>query len=209
MLEVLLVDDHAALRDGLEVLLERRGFRVLAAVGSASEAIEAMGEAEPDVAVVDLQLPDRSGIELVQRIRMENPSVKVLIYTGSEDEKTLADALETGAEGIVLKPAGLGALVDVLREIGRGERHVDPAIAEIFATAEREQRLLTKREREVLALLADGLSGEEIADRLVLSAETVRTHVRNAMGKLQARTRTEAVVRALSTGEIGPKRPAD
>jgi len=202
MLTVLLVDDHVALREGLEVLLERRGMQVAAAVDSALDAIEAVGEHEPDIAVVDLQLPDQSGIRLVQRIRIEHPGVKVLIYTGSEDRETLADALGTGAEGIVLKPAGLGPLVDALRAVARGDRHVDPAVAAILDVAEGEERLLTKREREVFALLAQGLSGEEIATQLVLSAETVRTHIRNGMGRLQARTRTEAVVQALERGEI-------
>ena len=118
------------------------------------------------------------------------------------DAQTLRDALDTGAEAVVLKPGGLGALVDALRAVARGERHVDPAIAEILQTTGDAPRLLTKREREVFALLAQGQSGEEIASELSLWAETVRTHVRNAMAKLQARTRTEAVVRALATGEI-------
>jgi len=205
MLSVVLVDDHVALRQGLEVLLERRGMRVLASVGNVADALASLRGCEPDVAIVDLQLPDRSGLRLVRQLRAEPFSVKVLIYTGSQDALTLADAMETGAEGIVLKPGGLDALVEALRAVGRGDRHLDPGIAEIVEVAGSEEHLLTKRERQVFELLAEGLSGEEIAVRLSLSAETVRTHVRNAMGRLQARTRTEAVVRALGAGEIEPE----
>jgi DNA-binding NarL/FixJ family response regulator len=208
MLSVVLVDDHAALRQGLEVLLERRGVQVLASTGSAGDAIESLQEHDPDVAVVDLELPDQSGLRLAPRLRAEPFGLKVLIYTAAQDAQTLADAMETGAEGIVLKPAGLEALVGALRAVARGERYLDPGIAEVLELAGDAEQLLTKREREVFALLAEGLSGEEIATRLTLSAETVRTHVRNAMGKLQARTRTEAVVRAVAAGEIGPGEPS-
>jgi DNA-binding NarL/FixJ family response regulator len=205
MLSVLLVDDHAALRQGLEVLLERKGIDVLASTGSVADALVALRGCEPDVVVVDLELPDQSGAGLVRQLRQERFDGKALIYTGSQDAQTLGDALETGAEGVVLKPGGLGSLVEALRAVGRGERWLDPEIAKITKLAESSDQLLTKRERQMLALLADGLSGEEIAERLTLSAETVRTHVRNAMGKLAARTRTEAVVKALETGEIRPE----
>lgn len=202
MLSVVLVDDHLALRDGLRVLLERRGVEVRDAVGTATEALASLRRHRPDVAVIDLQLADRSGLGLAREIRADPIEVKILIYTGSQDPRTLTDALEVGADGIVLKPGGLGSLLEALRAVDRGERHVDPALAEILRAAEGSEHLLTPRERQVFALLAEGLSGEEAAERLVLSAETVRTHVRNGMGKLQARTRTEAVVRALEAGEI-------
>lgn len=204
VLSVVLVDDHVALREGLELLLERRGVEVLAAVGDAGEAIDAVAACNPDVVVVDLQLGEQSGLALVREIRAAGFTVKTLIYTGSQDTQTLAGALETGAEGIVLKPGGVGILVDALRAVVRGERSVDPAIAAMVEVAAETPHLLTPREREVFSLLAAGMSGEEIATRLVLSAETVRTHVRNAMEKLEARTRTEAVVRALEAGELDP-----
>jgi DNA-binding NarL/FixJ family response regulator len=202
MLSVVLVDDHLALRDGLRVLLERRGVEVRDAVGTATEALASLRRHRPDIAVIDLQLADQSGLSLAREIRADPIEVKILIYTGSQDPQTLTDALQVGADGIVLKPGGLGSLLEALRAVDRGERHVDPALAEILRAAEGSEHLLTPRERQVFALLAEGLSGEEAAERLVLSAETVRTHVRNGMGKLQARTRTEAVVRALEAGEI-------
>lgn len=163
MLKVLLVDDHAALREGLGVLLERRGVRVLDAVGTATEALSSVAREAPEIAVVDIDLPDRDGLELARELRKDRPAVKVLIYTGSQDGQTLAGALESGAEGIVLKPTGLGALVDALRAVGRGERHVDPEIEQLLAVADGDASLLTRREREVFALLARGESGEEIA----------------------------------------------
>jgi DNA-binding NarL/FixJ family response regulator len=202
MLSVLLIDDHVALREGLEVLLERRGVRVIASVGSAADALSWIRDCEPTVAVIDVQLPDESGLQLVGQIRQLRPRTKVLIYTGSVDSLTLSDALETGADGIVLKPAGLDELVDAFRSVARGERHIDPAVGRILGASVSAKHLLTKREREVFALLARGESGEEIAEGLFLSPETVRTHIRNAMGKLQAKTRTEAVVRAIVTGEV-------
>jgi DNA-binding NarL/FixJ family response regulator len=204
MLSVLLVDDHVALREGLGLLLERRGIEVVASVGSVAEAIVALRAREPDVAIVDLDLPGESGLSLIRRIRAAAMPVKVLIYTGSQDGLTLGDALEVGAEGIVLKPGGTSALIEALRTIAAGGRHVDPAIAAILDLAGDDHHALSKREREIFGLLAEGLSGEEIACKLFLAPETVRTHIRNAMGKLQARTRTEAVVRALEDGEIGP-----
>src|SRR4029077_11673585 len=158
MLSVLLVDDHVALREGLKVLLERRGVSVLAAAGSASDAILAFEDCAPDVAVIDLQLPDQSGLWLIRWMRARQPAAKVLIYTGSQDGQALADVLESGAEGIVLKPGGLGALVEALRAVARGERYVDSAIAEILDVADDAGRLLTRREREIFALLAEGLS---------------------------------------------------
>lgn len=201
-MSVVLIDDHLALRQGLEVLLERRGVRVLASVGSASTGLACVRDHKPEVAIIDLQLPDQSGIHLVRQIGTEHLDVKILIYTGSQERQTLVDAIETGAQGVVLKPAGLGSLVDALREVARGNRHIDPAIAQFFKTSDYVGHLLSRREREVFELLAEGLSGEEIATRLAISAETVRTHVRNATRKLGAKTRTEAVVRALASGEI-------
>jgi len=192
------------MRDGLEVLLERRGVRVAAATGTAAAAEQAIREHEPDVAIVDLQLPEESGLRLVQRLAAAQPELKILIYTGAEDVETLAEALESGASGLVLKAGGMDNLIDGLRSVARGTRFIDPAVRAIIEPgSEVSSRLLTPREREVFDLLAQGLTGEQIAARLELSIETIRTHIRNGMGKLDARTRTEAVVQALEKGEIG------
>src|SRR5207253_5851787 len=129
---------------------------------------------------------------------------KFVIYTGLSDPDLLGAAFRSGARGLVTKPAGLSVLVDALREVWRGGRFFDPRFAEERngGNGNGAARALSEREAEILAMLARGLTGEEIAQRLVLSPETVRTHVRNAMSKLEARTRTEAVVKALEREEI-------
>lgn len=202
-MRVVLVDDQEAMRVGLEVLLERRGIETIGTAATIADAEEALRGLAPDVAVIDVQLPDGSGLQLVRKLRAENPEVRVLIYTGAEEVAFLADALESGAQGFVLKLGGIKQLIEALHIVAGGERYVDPAIRALLdAEADGKPLLLTKREGEVFDLLARGLTGEEIATRLTISAETVRTHIRNAMDKLHAHTRTGAVVEALKTREI-------
>lgn len=202
---LVLVEQHEALRDGLAVLLERRGFNVLGCATTAARGEEVIREREPDVAVVGVDLPDERGTELVRRVSGNGVDSKFVIYTGLDDPDLLEAAYRSGARGLVAKPAGLSVLVDALREVWRGGRYFDPSFARKGEDGENgngQQKALSGRESEVLAMLADGLTGEQIAKRLVLSPETVRTHVRNAMEKLDARTRTEAVVKALDREEF-------
>jgi DNA-binding NarL/FixJ family response regulator len=199
---LVLIDDHEAMRDGLGVLLERRGFRVLATANTAAAGEEAIAAHRPGVAVVDLQLPDESGTALIRRLSARGGDLKLLVYTGLSDPALLSEVFECGADGFVAKPGGLSVLVDGLREVWRGGSYRDPALVKLSRTST-QSRLLSRREAEVLELLSTGLTGEQVAERLVLSPETVRTHIRNGMNKLEARTRTEAVVRALERGEIG------
>ncbi|HEX6204434.1 MAG TPA: response regulator transcription factor [Solirubrobacterales bacterium] len=198
---LVLVEHHEALRDGLAVLLERRGFSVLGCATTAARAEEVISERHPDVAVVGVDLPDERGTELIRRLHDRSNGTKFVIYTGLEEPDLLEAAFRSGARGLVAKPAGLPALVEALRKVWRGGRYFDPRFSP-KADDEGPAKALSGREAEILALLARGLTGEQIAQRLVLSPETIRTHVRNAMGKLEARTRTEAVVKALERGEI-------
>ncbi|HWO46774.1 MAG TPA: response regulator transcription factor [Solirubrobacterales bacterium] len=200
---LVLVEQHEALRDGLAVLLERRGFSVLGCATTAANGEEVISDSHPDVAVVGVDLPDERGTELVRRLNGRANGTKFVIYTGLSDPDLLEAAFRSGARGLVAKPAGLAVLVDALREVWRGGRYFDPRFAKARdGDGEGPTKALSRRESEILAMLARGLTGEEIAQRLVLSPETVRTHVRNAMGKLEARTRTEAVVKALERDEI-------
>jgi DNA-binding NarL/FixJ family response regulator len=204
---LVLVEQHEALRDGLAVLLERRGFSVLGCAPTAAGGEEVISERHPDVAVVGVDLPDERGTELVRRLNGQVNGTKFVIYTGLRDPDLLGAAFRSGARGLVAKPAGLSVLVDALREVWRGGRYFDPRFAKgrngsNGGNGGGATKALSDREGEVLAMLARGLTGEEIAQRLVLSPETVRTHVRNAMSKLEARTRTEAVVKALEREEI-------
>jgi DNA-binding NarL/FixJ family response regulator len=199
---LVLVEQHEALRDGLAVLLERRGFNVLGCATTAADGEEVIQEKRPDLAVVGVDLPDERGTELVRRISGNGVGSKCVIYTGLRDPDLLEAAYRAGARGLVAKPAGLPVLVEALREVWRGGRYFDPSFREGNGNGVGEVKALSSRESEILGLLADGLTGEQIAKRLVLSPETVRTHVRNAMEKLGASTRTAAVVKALELGEV-------
>jgi DNA-binding NarL/FixJ family response regulator len=203
---LVLVEQHEALRDGLAVLLERRGFEVRGCATTAARGEEVITERQPDVAVVGVDLPDERGTELVRRLNDRPPCPRFLIYTGLTDPDLLEAAYRSGARGLVAKPAGLDVLVDALREVWRGGRYFDRSFAANGTNGNGNgngsAKTLSRRESEILSLLAQGLTGEEIAKRLVLSPETVRTHIRNAMEKLDARTRTEAVVKALDLEEI-------
>jgi DNA-binding NarL/FixJ family response regulator len=199
---LVLVEQHEALRDGLAVLLERRGFKVLGCATTAARGEKMIREERPDVAVVGVDLPDERGTELVRRVSGKGGSSKFVIYTGLNDPDLLEAAYRSGARGLVAKPAGISVLVEALREVWRGGRYFDPSFRKGNGDENGSTETLSSRESEILSMLAGGLTGEQIAKRLVLSPETVRTHVRNAMEKLDARTRTEAVVKALDSGEI-------
>ncbi|HET7418544.1 MAG TPA: response regulator transcription factor [Solirubrobacterales bacterium] len=199
---LVLVEHHEALRDGLAVLLERRGFDVVGCATTAARGEEVIAERGPDVAVVGVDLPDERGTELVRRLNDQPPCPKFVIYTGLEDPDLLEAAYRAGARGLVAKPAGLSVLVEALREVGRGGRYFDRSFAAHQGNGNGGEKTLSARESQILSMLAEGLTGEQIAQRLVLSPETVRTHVRNAMEKLDARTRVQAVVMALDREEI-------
>jgi DNA-binding NarL/FixJ family response regulator len=199
---LVLVEEHEALRDGLAVLLERRGFSVVGCATTAADGEEIIAERQPDMAVVGVDLPDDRGTELVRRMHERGAGSKFVIYAGLTDSDLLGAAFRSGARGLVAKPAGLPVLVDALRKVWRGGRYFDPRFSPRRENGNGSGKTLSGREAEILGMLASGLTGEEIAQRLVLSPETVRTHVRNAMGKLEARTRTEAVVKALEQEEI-------
>lgn len=199
---LVLVEQHEALRDGLAVLLERRGFKVLGCATTAARGEEVIREQRPDLALVGVDLPDERGTELVRRISGNGVGSKCVVYTGLTDPNLLEAAYRAGARGLVAKPAGLPVLVEALRQVWRGGRYFDPSFRPGNGDGAKEVKALSSRESEILGLLAEGLTGEQIAKRLVLSPETVRTHVRNAMEKLGARTRTAAVVKALELGEV-------
>jgi two-component system, NarL family, response regulator LiaR len=199
LISVTLVDDHAAVRQGLSVLLERRGFRILASVESVPEAREALARELPDVLVVDLCMPGIDGTTLIREVRATNTDLKVVVFTGSTDPDEVADALHSGADGFAAKAGGIDELVSALRAVRRGQRHLDPRVAAMLDQRSEQEGVLTARESQVLRLLGKGLTGIEVAERLVLSPETVKTHIRNAMARLHARTRVQAVLIAMAT----------
>jgi DNA-binding NarL/FixJ family response regulator len=204
MARAVIVEDHALMRDGIAEMLRRADVEVIGAVGEPDEAYELIGQVRPDVAVVDIGLPGESGIELTRRLLRREAGLGVVIYTGTEDAVMLKDALDCGARGFAYKAGGPNSLITAVKAVAAGGHYVAPeARREILARqATAKERVLSSREREVLALVGEGLSGDEIAERLALSEQTVRTHVRNAMRKLDAHTRAHAIVLALRNEEI-------
>jgi DNA-binding NarL/FixJ family response regulator len=185
--------------DAVTKFLEHHGLSVVGAAPDGERAIEQIEARAPAVAIVDLRMPRVAGIEVTRTLARTTPATGVILYTGAGDRALLTEAIDAGARGFVLKEAPLSDLVRAIQTVAAGGIYVDPVLAGVFATGEATEKLpdLTQRERDVLRLLADGHTNEEIGKRLFISPETVRTHVRKAMSKLEADTRTQAVATAL------------
>lgn len=202
----MVVEDHPTVREGICLVLEREGFAVVGRAGTAQAGHDAIVATQPSVALVDVDLPDGSGVELTRRLLRRDGRFGVLLYTGVDDPQVLEDALASGARGFTLKTSDPDTMLNAVRAVAAGGTFIDPGVRHVIDAgrtgAPPPERVLSVREREVLARLAEGRSIEEIADELVLSTETIRTHVRNAMGKLGTRTRAHAIVVALRRGEL-------
>jgi DNA-binding NarL/FixJ family response regulator len=190
-------DDHPALLGAVVSYLVASGFDVIGTAQDGAQACSVIQELQPDVALVDLRMPRVSGNALVARLRQESPRVRLLVYTADAEEKDVTAILSAGASGIVLKEAPLIDLIRALNSALEGRAYVDPGLATAATSPPGRSRALTAREIDVLALLAEGLSYEQIGLRLAISGETVRTHVRKATDRLGAGTTTEAVATAL------------
>ena len=203
-LNVVIVDDHVALRRGMDLLLRRNGHHVVGAAGDAESAESLIMRRRPDVALIDLALPRESGAELTRRLLQADPDLRIVLYTGTTDERQLLEGLDAGAAGFALKSGDPEELEEAIRTVAEGRDWLDPRLKPLLArrNGNGHAHVLSPREREILGLLSTGLSGEEAAKQLFLSSETVRTHVRNAMTKLGATTRVHAVALALKRGEI-------
>jgi DNA-binding NarL/FixJ family response regulator len=192
-------DDHPAVLEAVAEFLVQGGIEVIARTRDGEEALERIEQRKPRVALVDVRMPKLGGIELTRRAQRSTPETSILLYTGYGDRALLTEALDAGVRGFVLKEAPMDDLLRAVQSVASGGTYVDPVLAGTLAASSIGNKLpeLTHRERDVLRLLADGLANEEIGKRLYISAETVRTHVRKAMDKLDADTRTQAVARAL------------
>jgi two-component system nitrate/nitrite response regulator NarL len=182
-------------------VLVQAGHEVVGVAEDAAHGIAMIERCRPRVAVVDLGLPAPGGLAVVREVA-RRPDLRVLVCTGSLESADLEEALGAGAAGIVSKASPLEAVVVGVAEVAAGRFHIDDRVKAAIAAAKTAGPALTAREREILQLLAEGLSLEAIAEQLFLSPETVRTHTRNARRKLGARTRTEAVVAAMRTSQI-------
>jgi DNA-binding NarL/FixJ family response regulator len=195
-IEVIVIDDHLSVRKGLELLLRAEGFRVAGVAGSLEEARALLGRRRHDVALLDLHLGEDSSVGLVQELLARDPGAAIVLYTGFTGlDSGLENAARAGARGFVLKSSPASRLIEGLRSVAAGGDYVDPALAPLLTPDDDVSRVqvLSPRERQILDLLAEGLTGHAIAEQLVLSPETVRTHVRNATTKLGAHTRVQAV----------------
>jgi two-component system, NarL family, response regulator DevR len=201
-LRLLVVDDHEVVRQGLVSLLDRRaGFEVVAQAGSVAEAIAQAARHQPDVVIMDVRLPDGSGIEACREIRAAHPETRVVMLTSYPDEEAVLSAIIAGASGYLLKQIRGRDLVSGLEAVGRGDSLLDPAVTE--KVLERVRRLasggasdelaeLTAQERKILLLVAEGKTNKEIATDVFLSDKTVKNYVSSILSKLNLQRRTQA-----------------
>jgi len=196
---IVVADDHPGMLAAVTETLEHAGYTVVARAADGRTAVQAVTREQPDVAVLDVQMPQLTGIEVARAVSSAAPGTAFVFYTAFGDRALLAEALEVGARGFVLKEAPLQDLVRAVERVAGGEAYVDPVLAGILVGARTMSQVpaLTRREREVLRLLADGHANDAIGTELGISVETVRTHIRKAMDKLDADTRTHAVATAL------------
>ena len=209
-LRVLIVDDHPIFRDGMRSLLESVGdLEVAGEAATGEEAVHLAQTLQPDMILMDLNLPGLDGIEATRRIVHDGPRANVLVVTMYEDDESVFAALRAGARGYLLKGAGQQETLRAIRAVGNGEAIFGPAVAarvmSYFANPQPVAAApvfpeLTERELEILRLITRGQTNQEIAEALVLSLKTVRNHVSNICGKLQVADRAQAVVRAREAG---------
>jgi DNA-binding NarL/FixJ family response regulator len=198
----LVVDDHPALVQAISDYLLSSQIEVVGTAPDGERAVGLAADTQPDVAIVDFRMPRLAGVELIDRLRTAAPDTRLVVYTAEADEALVRGVLGAGADAVVLKEAPLADLSRAIDTVTSGSTYLDPALAEFAIGAEVGQPMLTDREAAVLVLLSEGLSHDQIGERLSISGETVRTHVRKASDRLGATTRTEAVAKALRLGLI-------
>jgi two-component system, NarL family, response regulator NreC len=202
-IRILLVDDHAVLRSGLRLLLEREeGLEPVGEAGTAEEAVRSLPRLRPDVVVIDIEMPGMGGLDGTALIRERAPEARVLVLSMHDQARDVRRAFDAGADGYLLKSAADEDLVRAIRAVAAGERYVHPSLGAVLAAPPPEGPLgaLTLREREVLRLLALGHTNHEIAERLIVSVRTVESHRAHVMAKLRVTTRAGLVRAALDAG---------
>jgi DNA-binding NarL/FixJ family response regulator len=212
-IRVLIVDDHTILRDGISALLALAAdIEVIGEAENGREALDRVRQLAPDVVLMDIAMPAMDGLEATRRIHKESPQMKVLTLTQYDDREHLLSLLEAGAEGFISKTAASSELASAIRSVYQGDSFLSPSVAKLLLKHYRQGAMarkgqdpydhLTDREREVLKLLAEGHTSQEIADTLVISPKTVEGHRTNLMAKLDIHNRTALVKYALRKGII-------
>jgi len=201
-IRVLCVDDHPLVRDGIAAVIGTQpDMRVIDEAGDGQAAITKYREHQPDIVVMDLRMPSLGGVEATLQIRKEFPSARIIVLTTYEGDQDIHRALEAGAQGYLLKDSVRKELVQTIRDVQGGQRHISPAVA--ARLAEHTPRVaLSPREQEVLELIAKGLRNKEIGGVLTIAEDTVKIHIKNIFGKLDVIDRTQAVVSASQRGFI-------
>lgn len=200
LLKVFVADDHPAIIDAVKRYLDGEdGVELVGSAADGEQALRLIGQRRPDVAILDIRMPKFGGIEVLRRLEASADAPPVILYTGYPERGLLLEALDVGARGFLVKESPLSDLMRAIRTVAGGGTFIDPLLAGVLAGPGMADRLpaLTERQRAILRMLADGMRNEQIAEVLSISPLTVKTHIKNAMERLAADTRTEAVATAL------------
>jgi len=207
-MRIYIVDDHSLFRDGLISLLEADGHQVVGQAGDGLTAIEAVPSLQPDLILMDINMPSMNGIEALRQIKASRPETRVIMLTVSEDEDNLVNAIRSGADGYLLKHLNAREFLEMVNGLERGEaaitRQMTMRLLKHMTSSEPsgEHVLLSEREIEILKLVASGKSNQSIADQLSISENTVKYHLKNILQKLGVSNRTEAVTIAMQKGYL-------
>jgi DNA-binding NarL/FixJ family response regulator len=210
-IRVLLADDHRMLREGLRRSMVDEGFDVVGEAVNGEEAVRLAAELQPDVILMDVSMPEMDGVEATRIIRSTDTSTRVIMLTMHADTEVLAEAIRAGASGYLVKDCSTDEVADAVRMAANGETALSPQLAATMLDEVRrlevpdpseEERVITKREEEVLQLIADGCSTPEVAEQLYISQKTVKNHLASIYQKLDARDRTQAVLQAVRMGIV-------
>lgn len=211
-IRLMLADDHRMLREGLRRSLSDEGFDVVGEASDGDEAVRLADALRPDVILMDVTMPDVDGVEATRRIHQQHPEIQVVMLTMHADQSVIAEALRAGAAGYLVKDCSTDEIADAVRMAANDESTLSPELANAMLDEVRRidpegadddaDRVVTKREVEVLQLIADGCSTPEVAERLYISQKTVKNHLASIYHKLDARDRTQAVLQAVRMGIV-------
>jgi two-component system response regulator DegU len=211
MIRLLLADDHRMLREGLRRSMTEEGFDVVGEASDGLEAVKMAEELDPDVILMDVTMPEMDGVEAARRVHDAQPDVRVVMLTMHADADVVADAIRAGASGYLVKDCSTEEIAGAVRMAASGDTALSPQLASSMldelrrldrADQSEEDRVITRREEEVLQLIADGCSTPEVAEKLYISQKTVKNHLASIYQKLDARDRTQAVLQAVRMGII-------